>query len=99
MQLERLEQAPTGQRRWSDAMFRSLLVEHPLLIQLVRRLVWGVYGSKGLQQSFRVAEDLTYADAHDEAVAVQGLVGLFHPLAGAMRWLHWIWIGAACLRA
>jgi len=48
-------------------MFRSLLVEHPLLIQLVRRLVWGVYGSKGLQQSFRVAEDLTYADAHSSA--------------------------------
>ena len=89
VQLERLEQALTGQRRWSYEVFRSLLVEHPLMIHLVRRLVWGVYGSEGLQRTFRVAEDLTYADARDEAVSVEGTVGLFHPLDGAGEVAAW----------
>ena len=30
-------------RRWSVAEFESLLVRHPLMINLVRRLLWGVY--------------------------------------------------------
>ena len=80
VQLERLEQALTGQRRWTHGVFRSLLVEHPLMIHLVRRLVWGVYGPEGLQRTFRVAEDLSYADSRDEAVLVEGSIGLFHPL-------------------
>jgi hypothetical protein len=84
VQLERLEQALTGQRRWSSADFRSLMVEHSLLIHLVRRLIWGVYEDGKLQRTFRVAEDLSYANSSDEQVSVEGTVGLVHPLDGSL---------------
>lgn len=84
VQLERLEQALTGQRRWNSADFRSLIVEHSLLIHLARRLIWGVYEEGQLQHTFRVAEDLTYADSADEQVSVEGTVGLVHPLDGSL---------------
>jgi hypothetical protein len=89
VQLERLEQALTGRRRWSAEVFRALLVEHPLLIHLVRRLVWGVYAEDKLLHTFRVAEDLSYATVADEAVQVEGTVGLFHPLEDPEQVAAW----------
>ena len=51
-------------RRWSAAEFRQFFVLHPLLRHLVRRLLWA--RRDGPQpQCFRVAEDLSHADAHD----------------------------------
>ncbi|MFC6089859.1 DUF4132 domain-containing protein [Saccharothrix lopnurensis] len=77
-QVDRLELAMVLGRRWSAAEFRDLLVGHPLLWHLVRRLVWVTDGGA----SFRVAEDRTFADASDDAFALPGdaRVGVAHPL-------------------
>ncbi|MBT9583175.1 DUF4132 domain-containing protein [bacterium] len=81
VQLERLEQALTCRRRWSAEVFRRLLVEHPLLIHLVQRLVWGVYRDDTLLQTFRVAEDRSFANLDEVQIQVDdGSVGIFHPL-------------------
>jgi predicted DNA-binding WGR domain protein len=65
-QVTRLEQAMCTRRRWSDAVFRRFLVEHPLMRHLAVRLLWGVYDEDdALQTPFRVAEDWTFADGDD----------------------------------
>ncbi|MFD0638781.1 DUF4132 domain-containing protein [Catenulispora yoronensis] len=65
-QIKRLDRAMVQRRRWQPADFAAHLVRHPLLRPITRRLVWGVYGEDGgLLGSFRVAEDLSYADVHD----------------------------------
>jgi len=81
-QLERLEQALARRRRWTPEVFHSLLVQHPLLGQLVRRLLWGVYREGSLMAVFRVAEDLSYADLSDQPYqpGAEVEVGLVHPL-------------------
>ncbi|MBS2536022.1 DUF4132 domain-containing protein [Catenulispora sp. NF23] len=92
-QIKRLEQAMTGGRRWSRRDFAGYLVPHPLLQRLVRRLVWGVYAEDGsMPGSFRVAEDLSFADIDDAHYEVPegGLIGVAHPadLGNALqRWL------------
>ncbi|MCS7480596.1 DUF4132 domain-containing protein [Umezawaea endophytica] len=77
-QVVRLERSMVLERRWPATEFRTLLVAHPLLRHLVRRLVW-VTGSG---ESFRVAEDGTFADAHDDTFALRtdAVVGVAHPL-------------------
>jgi predicted DNA-binding WGR domain protein len=81
-QVTRLEQALVTQRRWTAPDFERLLVQHPLMTNLVRLLVWGVYDSGKLSATFRVAEDRTYTSATDDAYALsdQAIVGLPHPL-------------------
>lgn len=98
IQITRMELAMGNARRWSGAEFRNFFVEHPLLTHLVRRLVWGVYapttaGARGeLQHTFRVAEDRSYADQHDDAftVPLDAVVGIVHRLhvsdADAAAW-------------
>jgi hypothetical protein len=79
----RMEAALCAQRRWSLDEFRGLLVGHPLLVHMVRALVWCVYGSDGGGQTFRVTEDRTFADVNDRALAIPAggaAVGLPHPL-------------------
>jgi hypothetical protein len=82
LQSTRLEQAMVTGRRWPLADFDALLVKHPLMIHLVRRLVWGVYDASGkLAHTFRVTEDQTLADAKDAAFQPKaGEVGVVHPL-------------------
>ncbi len=83
-QVLRLELAMCSERRWKLDVFRTFLVEHPLVIHLVRRLVWGVYDASGaLRSTFRVAEDGTFADADDKAVAVpdDAPLGIVHRLS------------------
>ncbi len=82
-QILRLEIAMCAQRRWPSDVFRRFLVEHPLLVHVVRRLLWGVYDSSGkLGSTFRVAEDRSFADAKDNAFDLEdgALVGLVHRL-------------------
>ncbi|UFS98273.1 DUF4132 domain-containing protein [Nocardia huaxiensis] len=82
-QIRRLEQAMVESRRWSPLAHRELFVDHPMLRQLARRLVWGAYGSDGtLRQSFRIAEDLTFADVEDDVLdlADDAEIGIAHPL-------------------
>ncbi len=93
IQITRLELAMGNARRWSGEEFRNFFVEHPLLTHLVRRLVWGVYAADGsVQQTFRVAEDRSYADQHDETISIapDAVVGIVHRLqladADAAAW-------------
>jgi len=83
VQAGRLEQAMVTGRRWQAAEFDQLLVSHPLMINLVRLLVWGVYDDSGqLSSSFRVTEDRTLADSGDEVynLSPNACVGIAHPL-------------------
>ncbi len=42
-QVARLESAMIRRRRWKAEPFKELFVDHPFLIHLVSRLVWGVW--------------------------------------------------------
>ncbi len=83
-QAHRLEYAMVTGRRWTKTEFETLLVHHPLMVNLVRLLVWGVFDSDSgkLSASFRVTEDQTYADAADNLYALPdgATVGVVHPL-------------------
>ena len=72
------------ERRWDHATFRSLFVTHPFSQHLGRRLVWGVFTEDGPTptQTFRVAEDGSYADANDDAITLtdEASIGIVHPL-------------------
>jgi predicted DNA-binding WGR domain protein len=83
VQAFRLEQAMVVGRRWAPDEFRTLLVRHPLMVNLVRRLLWGGYDAKGkLVHTFRVTEEGEYADTEDHSSTLDGLasVGIVHPL-------------------
>ncbi|MBP9085442.1 MAG: DUF4132 domain-containing protein [Kofleriaceae bacterium] len=89
IQITRLELAMGNARRWSADEFRKFFVEHPLLTHLVRRLVWGVYvpastvaEADTLRGTFRVAEDRSYADQHDDTFTLppDAVVGIAHRL-------------------
>ena len=81
-QLQRLELALRHQRRWSFEDFARYFVGHPLIVHLVRHLVWGVYVDGVLGHTFRVTEDRTCASASDDAFTMpaEGQIGLVHPL-------------------
>ena len=82
-QLSRLERAMVTGRRWAEAEFRDFLIGHPLLRHPARRLLWGRYDAKGaLTGAFRVAEDGTFADVHDEVttIAEGEVIGVVHPV-------------------
>lgn len=83
VQAFRLEQAMVTGRRWSVPGFEQLMVRHPLMTHLVRLLLWGGFDAAGkLAGTFRVTEELDYADADDAPVspAAFATVGIVHPL-------------------
>jgi hypothetical protein len=93
VQAIRLEQAMVVGRRWAPDEFRTLLVRHPLMVNLVRRLLWGGYDGKGkLVRTFRVTEEGEHADAEDRPCTLDELasVSVVHPLhlseAERARW-------------
>ena len=79
-QVMRLERAMCSRRRWDAETFRTFFVMHPLVIHIVRRLVFGVYEGNELRATFRVAEDRSYADVRDRAFALRATVGIVHRL-------------------
>jgi hypothetical protein len=79
-QLMRLERAMCARRRWDEGTFRTFFVAHPLVVHVVRRLVFGVYDGAELVTTFRVGEDRALSDAKDRPLGVQGLVGIVHRL-------------------
>jgi hypothetical protein len=83
IQAERLEQAMVSGRRWAPADFEALLVRHPLMVHLVRLLLWGGYDERGQGVStFRVTEEHDYADVEESPYRLEGIakVGIVHPL-------------------
>lgn len=82
VQVARLENALVTQRRWTAADFEVLLVRHPLVSQIMRPLVWGVFDSdNNLLSTFRVTEEQQYADVQDNEfrLPAEGIIGLPHP--------------------
>jgi hypothetical protein len=82
VQVERLEDAMISGRRWTPAELQTLFVEHPLMVNLVRQLVLAVYDDAGrVSRTFRVTEDQTFADQHDEDTSLpsSGQIGVVHP--------------------
>lgn len=86
-QVGRLERAMCARRSWSAEEFQELLLGHPLLRHLVRRLVWTVFDAAPdnggtVVGSFRVAEDLSLADVGDEAYSLPegAAVAIAHPV-------------------
>ena len=85
-QLQRMEAAMCDERRWELAHFRVHLVAHPIARVLTQRLIFGVYQANPLKNKaqtidtplmlFRVAEDGTPTNAHDEALSWDDLAAL-----------------------
>ena len=91
-QVRRLETAMVARRRWTPSEFRQLLVAHPLLWHIVRRLVWSAQVDGGEPVGFRVAEDRTFADVNDEAYELpeSASVGVAHPLTLGESTQDWL---------
>ena len=83
-----LERAMVEQRAWRAADFTALLAGHPLMAQLVRRLVWVTGEGRGL----RMAEDRTLADVDDETAELAGddLIRVAHPLLLGPDRARWV---------
>ena len=85
-QIARLERAMTQQRRWPAADFERFFVQHPVMRFLATRLIWGVYAGPASGDAFitafRLAEDWTLADEHDEHYTLPdtATVGIAHVL-------------------
>ncbi|MEZ0112269.1 hypothetical protein ABH920_006288 [Catenulispora sp. EB89] len=82
-QVARLERAMVLRRRWEPAEFTAFFVRHPLVRHIARQVVWGTFDARGvLVETFRVAEDLTFADLDDDVFTLPdgAVVGVAHPL-------------------
>jgi hypothetical protein len=91
-QAARLERAMLARRRWSKEDFTTCLVPYLVIGRLVRRLVWGVYAEDGaLIGSFRVAEDLSFADLDDAPYRVPdgAQIGVAHPVDLGLHLGRW----------
>ena len=82
VQNSRMEEAMITGRSWSPVDFQSYLMQHPLMVHLVRSIIWGVYDEQSgdLKSSFRVTEDHSLADSEDEeCVFPEEQIGVVHP--------------------
>ncbi|MFC5750539.1 DUF4132 domain-containing protein [Actinomadura rugatobispora] len=86
-QLRRFERAMVTQRRWTAEEFRTLIVEHPLVWHVARRLVWITEDGRAL----RVAEDRSLADLQDDELTLTEAtrVRVAHPLHLSGRLEDW----------
>ncbi len=87
-QLPRLERAMGTRRRWGAGEFRALFLGHPLLCHLARRLVWLVEHDGQVLGGFRVTEERTLVDEHDQprALPEDARVGIAHPVELTGNW-------------
>jgi predicted DNA-binding WGR domain protein len=82
VQADRLEDAMITGRRWTPHEFQTLLLNHPLMVNLVRQLVLAEYDDASkITQTFRVTEDQTLADHNDDEIPLpsSGQIGVLHP--------------------
>ncbi|MEU9229995.1 DUF4132 domain-containing protein [Streptomyces massasporeus] len=79
--IARLETAMVRGGTWTASEFRDLWAHHPLMRHLARRLVWLSSHASG-DRTFRVAEDGTFADQHDDAFGLpeDATVRVPHPM-------------------
>ena len=70
-QSARLELAMIVGRRWTPEEFEKLFLRHPVMVHLVRRLIWGAFDAEGkVARTFRVGDDGTFSDSSDEPTAL-----------------------------
>ncbi|MBG6086055.1 DUF4132 domain-containing protein [Actinomadura viridis] len=84
-QIRRMEGAMVQGRHWDIGEFHQLLVHHPLMWHITRRLVWSHNDDGdggGATTVFRLAEDRTPAGRDDEALTLSasGTVRIAHPV-------------------
>ncbi|MCS7477717.1 DUF4132 domain-containing protein [Umezawaea endophytica] len=82
-QITRLERAMVSGRTWTGEEFTEFLAGHPLLVHLVRRLVWVTQSESGaVTGSFRVAEDSSLSTVDDDVFVLpeDAVVAVAHPL-------------------
>jgi predicted DNA-binding WGR domain protein len=83
LQALRLEQAMVTGRRWSPEQFKLLLVDHPLMTNLARLLIWAGYDKTGnVACTFRVSDEREILDSADKPISLKTIaaVGIPHPL-------------------
>lgn len=83
VQAKRMEQSMVTCRAWTVDEFKTLLLAHPLMTNLIRRVVWGAYDNHNkLIKTFRVMEDRTLADEADRPIEIceEERVRITHPL-------------------
>jgi hypothetical protein len=80
VQVGRLEAAMVSQRGWFTGEFRTLLVAHPIVGRLVRRLVWIAEDAEAPGLQFRMLSDGTAVGVDDAPVPL--------PAAGTIRIAH-----------
>lgn len=76
--IRRMEAAMVDRRTWRAGEFQEVILDHPLLGQLAGRVVW----LTDQDETFRVAEDRTLADAEDEPFELpeDARVRIAHPM-------------------
>ncbi|MFI5938515.1 DUF4132 domain-containing protein [Actinoplanes sp. NPDC051494] len=81
-QIARLERDMLEHRFRPAADVAAVLLPHPVLGPIVRRLLWAEYDAKKrVVRALRIAEDGTFADLHDTTaiVAPDAPLGIVHP--------------------
>jgi hypothetical protein len=81
-QAARLEREMLAHRLRPARDLTEVVLPHPVLGPIARRLLWGVYDSGNrLVRALRIAEDGSFADIDDMAVTVDGAasLGIVHP--------------------
>jgi hypothetical protein len=79
-QVARMERAMIAGRSWDAESFRTYL-RNPLIANLARQLLWGLFEDGRFLHGFRVAQDRSFADVQDDVVEIGGRqVRLVHPL-------------------
>jgi hypothetical protein len=81
-QILRLELAMCARRTWDVATFRTFMLDHPLMVHPLRRLVWATYADGAIDKTFRVAEDRSLADVDDATFVLpeSATLGIAHRL-------------------
>lgn len=91
-ELWRLEHAMCAERTWDATTFRTFLLEHPFVIHMVRRLLWGVRKKGKVVSTFMVDEERRLVDAKDDAFELgeDDVVTIPHPLRlSAKQMMAW----------
>lgn len=85
LQTARLYEAMCIQRAWPAADWQEFLRSHPLMAQLITRLVWREVAADGSVRGFRPTEDGELIDAEDEAIelASDARIRLEHRVLGS----------------
>ncbi len=75
VRLTSLERAMITGRGWTQDAFRHAWMDHPLMRQLSRGVVW-----RAPEATFRITEDGNFADMHDAPLAITSPVTVAHPV-------------------